>query len=308
MKLSVIIVTYNGVPWLKKCLDSCKDYHVVVVDNASTDATVSTIQNDFPEVTLLQMTKNLGFGRANNIGISHALKLGAAHVFLLNQDAYLVDDVLEQLIELQELHPNYGVLSPIHITGDKTRLDKNFFKYMLRAENDLLISDLMFGNAIKDVYEVPFVNAAAWLISKPCLMVVGGFDPLFFHYGEDANFCQRLLYHGFKTGVVPHTYVIHDRTYGNQSKPKPYTAAYYAKFERHSKLLFANINDDCIIEKMASRFNMLRGQFTKGFLTLSSKAVSASAKKRRILKRIIPEILESRRLNAKEQPNYLDLD
>src|SRR5690606_24355384 len=126
----VIIVTFNGMSWLGACLQSCKNYPVIVIDNASTDDTVSFIQTNYPEVKLIKQSENLGFGQANNIGIRYALDHGAEHVFLLNQDAYLVDDVLDKLVEFQKEAPQYGILSPVHITGNRKQLDKRFFNYM----------------------------------------------------------------------------------------------------------------------------------------------------------------------------------
>ncbi|MBZ9787851.1 glycosyltransferase [Psychroflexus sp. CAK57W] len=99
----VIIVTYNAMSWIDRCLQSTGDYPVVVVDNASTDQTVVHIQSNYPKATLLPQNKNLGFGQGNNVGISYALNQGAEHVFLLNQDAYLVVDVLEQFIISEDL-------------------------------------------------------------------------------------------------------------------------------------------------------------------------------------------------------------
>src|SRR5690554_3758500 len=94
----IIIVTYNGMSWLKKCLDSCGDYQVLVVDNASSDETVPFLKTHYPQITLHSQKINLGFGQANNLGISYALKQGADYVFLLNQDAYLQEGCLEILI------------------------------------------------------------------------------------------------------------------------------------------------------------------------------------------------------------------
>src|SRR5690554_3220414 len=128
----VIIVTYNGAPWLSACLKSCGNYPVIVVDNASTDDTVSFIETNYPHVILLKQATNLGFGQANNVGIRYALNHGAEHVFLLNQDAYLVEDALEQLLRFQQSHTDYGILSPIHLTGNQQKLDRNFSNYMLK--------------------------------------------------------------------------------------------------------------------------------------------------------------------------------
>src|SRR5690606_2852196 len=167
--VTIIVVTYNGMSWINKCLGSCTNYQVIVVDNASTDDTVSFIETHYLQVSLLKQTKNLGFGQANNIGIRYALDQGAEHVFLLNQDAYLVEDALEQLLRFQQNHADYGILSPIHLTGNQQKLDANFSNYMLKEKTGQFYSDFVLGNALAPVYEIPFVNAAAWLVSKTCL-------------------------------------------------------------------------------------------------------------------------------------------
>ena len=113
----IIIVTYNAMNWLSKCLNSCKDYPVVVIDNASTDETVTYIKKQFPKVHLIPQSKNLGFGQANNLGIRYALNNGADYVFLLNQDAYLQGECINQLIKIHQNNPEFGILSPIHLNG-----------------------------------------------------------------------------------------------------------------------------------------------------------------------------------------------
>ena len=90
MKLSIVIVNWNTCDLLLDCLSSiCDpplnlDFKAIVVDNASRDETVSFIETNYPEITLLKQIENLGFGQANNIGISYALNQGAEHIFLLN--------------------------------------------------------------------------------------------------------------------------------------------------------------------------------------------------------------------------------
>ncbi|UKM63642.1 glycosyltransferase family 2 protein [Flavobacteriaceae bacterium GSB9] len=252
----IIIVTYNGLKWLKRCLKSCGNYPVLVVDNASSDGTVGYIEQQFPNVTLLKQETNLGFGAANNIGMSYALNHGAKQVFLLNQDAYVVDDALEQLIAFQKTHPEYWVLSPLHVTPSLDRLDENFSHYVNYKNNASFYSDYVLGNPIKPVYEVPFVNAAAWLVSLKCLNTVGGFDPMFFHYGEDDNYCQRVLFHGGKIGVVPNAKVIHDRVDRVQHPIEPFSEAYYQHKLKNFKKRHANVNafDGVVIEKTITKY------------------------------------------------------
>ena len=69
----------------------------------------------------------------------------------------------------------------------------------------------MYLNKTKTLYLFKYVNCAAWLVSKECIRKVGGFDPLFFHYGEDENYCQRVHYHGYKIGVSTIAKIRHDR-------------------------------------------------------------------------------------------------
>ena len=72
------------------------------------------------------------------------------------------------------------------------------------------ITEDLYFNQMEDIYEVPDVMAAHWLISKDCINKVGGFSPAFPHYGEDDNFVNRCRYHGFKVGIVPSARAVHD--------------------------------------------------------------------------------------------------
>ena len=89
----IVVVTFNsGHDWLDKCLGSIRSCQIplqtIVIDNASTDDSVAYIKENYPEVELFISTENLGFAKANNLGIRHALAAGADHVFLLNHDAW----------------------------------------------------------------------------------------------------------------------------------------------------------------------------------------------------------------------------
>ena len=209
MKVLVIIVSYNFEPWLERCLGSLRHsfYPVdtVVIDNGSTDQTIQRIRKDYPEIRLLPQNKNLGFGRANNIGMQIALTEGYDFVFLLNQDAWIDSNTIGKLVELSQSHPQYGILSPVHLTGKGDKPDPGFGYYAQIQQLDQL-SD-------KNILPIPFANAALWMIPVSVLKKVGGFSPLFYHYGEDKDFVNRLTYHDYQVGYSPRVFGNHDREY-----------------------------------------------------------------------------------------------
>lgn len=211
----VIIVTYNGKQWYDRCFSSLRasqlPVHVVVIDNASSDDTVSYLKNNYPEIHFIESEANLGFGQANNKGMRYALDHGADYVFLLNQDAWIEPDTIKELVNVHQKQPEYGVLSPIHLNAQKTAIEKGLIVYLstTRHTPNELISDFYLGLK-KDIYDTNYVNAAAWLLPAKTLKTVGGFDPLFYHYGEDDNYLSRVFYHGFKVGIVPKVTICHD--------------------------------------------------------------------------------------------------
>lgn len=213
-RVAVVIVTYNGAKWVDRCFSSLRQSTIpldtIVIDNGSTDDTLSRIETGYPEVRIVRTGQNLGFGKANNLGMEMAYQENAEFFFLLNQDAWIKPDALEKLVAGHKQYPAYGVLSPIHLNGAGDELEYGFSNFVAPNKCLGLYSDIYFRK-IKDVYDAPFVNAAAWMLTRACLEKVGGFSPSFFHYGEDDNYTDRLKYHGVKLGVFPAAVICHDR-------------------------------------------------------------------------------------------------
>jgi len=211
-KVYSIVVTYNSSKFIKECIDSLIDSEykteIIVVDNASSDNTIDIIEKN-KDILIVRQHKNIGFGVANNIGISKALEDGADLIFLLNQDAFVKSDTIKILVESIYKEPNLAVLSPLHLNNNGDEFDYNFLQNTLSTSKEC-INDLYFGN-LKKCYEIKFVNAAAWLITRECLEKVGGFDPLFFMYGEDNDYCNRVKYHNLNIGLVPKASIFHAR-------------------------------------------------------------------------------------------------
>ena len=231
-KVLVIIVTYNGMKWVDRCFGGLKrstvPLDVFVVDNGSTDGTVERIRETCKEwfkettregggwwlVDLVESEENLGFGQANNLGLKYALENGYEYVYLLNQDAWIEPETVSTLVSAFEKNPEYGVLSPVQMTSDMEHQDPRFEKKCSKYLPDLK-SHLP---GLSEVYEVPFVMAAHWMISVKCLSKVGGFSPAFHHYGEDDNFLDRCHWYKYKCGVDIETLAVHDR--GNREMSK----------------------------------------------------------------------------------------
>lgn len=213
----IIIVTYNGAKWLEKCISSAlaSDIPVklVIIDNGSSDSTLNII-HQFPQenIHLIVANSNLGFGRANNLGIEYAIEKGAKYVYLLNQDAYLEPDTISILVRASTKYRNYGILSPIQLNGGGTELDKNFAMNCSADHCKGLISDLLL-NSIKDIYEIDFIMAAHWLVNIDMFLRIGLFGELFAHYGEDNDLINRIQYSGYKIGICPTSKAMHDREF-----------------------------------------------------------------------------------------------
>lgn len=211
-KLFVIVVTYKGLQWYDRCFGSLREstmpVQTVVVDNTPGDEDAEYIKAHFPAVHIIKTEENLGFGRANNLGMRYALDNGCDYVFLLNQDAWLdTPDALEKLVDIYEKHPEYGILSPMHLNIKKDGLVMEFF--CRQPNNQKLIGDL-YLDQLSDIYDTQYIHAAAWVLSRKTLETVGGFNPLFKHYEEDDDYLNRVIYHKMKIGVCPAARIVHD--------------------------------------------------------------------------------------------------
>lgn len=223
MKILVIIVSYNFERWIDRCLGSLRQSSlrpdVVVIDNASKDRTVSIIEKDYPEVRLVRSGENLGFGKANNIGMKIAIDEGYNAVYLLNQDAWIRPDTLDVLSAISGKHPDYGVLSPVHLDASEKKMDKGFADYLMTKK-------VANTSENGDVVELSFVNAAHWYIPVPVIRKVGGFSPLFHLYGEDVDMVNRIRHLGYRLGYCPKAFAIHDRAERKESAKSIYRARF----------------------------------------------------------------------------------
>jgi GT2 family glycosyltransferase len=205
---------------------------VIVIDNGSADGSVETIRARFPHVTLLSMSANLGFARAANIGIAHALGRGAGGILLLNNDTTVAPDTVQRLAEALASSDRIGVLSAkIYLADQPGRLWSVGGVYRDGNAIDMGTGELDHGQY--DKARLDFVYGCAMLLSARLLYAIGGFDERFFMYYEDVDLCLRARTAGYEVALVPAAHVYHLGSRSTSAKP-----ALKLYYEARSRLLF----------------------------------------------------------------------
>ncbi len=205
-KLTVVIPTYRGEPWIRRCLSSVLEsrgvfLRVVVFDNASVDGTRKIVHAEFPQVEMIESAANVGFARANNRVIRRAISRGDDYVFLLNEDTRVEPGTFASLIEVAETQ-DVSILSPLQYDYEGRAFESDF---------DTLIRQERLG---KDWARAEFVPTsriigAAMLLKLLTLRRIGMFDPAYFLYAEEEDLCRRALSHGYKVGITPRARIFH---------------------------------------------------------------------------------------------------
>ncbi len=217
MKCSVIIVNYNSKIYLEKCLESIESQLVCKKKPSNSfDFEVIIVNNDkhplCPEVPysfslhIINNEKNEGFGKAHNIGISHAQ---GKYIFLLNPDTLLQDDSLIYLTDQLDQHSDIGIIGLKIIEYER----KQPQPWTCGTKTNLL--NIIFRNTInkpwnkKHPVNVDWVSGTALLMRKTLFEKVGGFDENFFMYFEDQDLCLRVKQQEKTIIFYPYASVIH---------------------------------------------------------------------------------------------------
>lgn len=296
IRILTIIVSYNFEPWINRCLGSLRasiqPTDVIVIDNGSNDRTAEILQKNYPEIRLIANHANLGFGKANNIGMQIALEEGYDAVFLLNQDAWIDSKTLGCLAQESLGHPDYAILSPVHLNGNGTELEKGFASYAQVSCRNNLPSE-------NKLTECPFINAAFWFIPSGILKKVGGFSSLFYHYGEDKDYVNRIHFHGYRIGYLPTVFGCHDREFRKISLEG------FIRAERVYLLSeYANINYSLVqafaygvlagIKKLVTVLLKRQWSHAKGYTSIVSGLLCQT-----------PAICRARKQTKQSYPNFL---
>jgi GT2 family glycosyltransferase len=211
---------------------------IIVVDNASTDGSREAVEKRFPQVKLIHNTANVGFAKANNIGIG---KSTGRYVCIVNSDVKVIGDCMEAMMSYLDGHPRIAVLGPriVGANGLTQRscmelptlsntlwraiaLDKVF------AKSSLFRSYLMVDGTSDTVTNVDVINGCFWMVRRSAIDQVGELDEQFFMYGEDIDWCQRFRKEGWDIVFFPRAQAIH---YGGASSARA-PLKYYIEMQK----------------------------------------------------------------------------
>lgn len=225
--LSIIIVNYNTEDLLRRCLSAVDDRNhqfpieTLVVDNGSRDGSVSMVRRDFPSVRLIENEENMGFARANNIGLEVAR---GDYILMLNSDTKVLGDALCKLVTFLNSHPEAAVVSGRLVYPDfsdqgvartfPTPLNALFGRRSILTKlfpNNKYSKRYMVSrqNQSGEPFEVDWVSGACLMARKTVVEEVGRLDDGFFMYWEDADLCYRIKQKNWKIYCVPEAVVIH---------------------------------------------------------------------------------------------------
>lgn len=224
--LSIVIVSYNTKDFLIKCIQSIEEtgkdftYEVIVVDNASNDTSQELVKEKFKDVILIANKENLGFSKANNIGIR---KTNGRYVLFLNADTIVYPITLKTMIDFMDKNEDAGAStcklqmpngkiddashrgfptpwnSFCHFSG----LSKIFTKVKLFGGYNLSYLDF------SKTHEIDALAGAFMMVRKVAGKKVSWWDEDYFFYGEDLDFCYMLKQKGWKIYYVPEVSILH---------------------------------------------------------------------------------------------------
>ena len=209
------------------------NHKIIVLDNASNDGSVMAIQTSYPEVQIIELTKNLGYAGNNNVGINAALAQGADWVWVLNEDTIIAPDSLAQLIEVTESDTQIGIVGPMVYHHDEPEFIQSAGGKMSRTwQPSHLAQNQPDQGQFTTPHQVDWLVGCAILVKAAVIKQIGLLDERFFYYWEETEWCIRASKKGWLLVHVPQAKLWHKGVQRNY-QPKP-SLMYY---DTRNKLL-----------------------------------------------------------------------
>ncbi len=211
-EVSVVVVTYNALPWLEQALESVRSYETIVVDHGSSDGTVAFVRERFPEVAIVEQ-ENRGLAYGWNAGVE---RTSGRYVLLLNSDAWLDEGAVEALAAFADANPSAAVVGPRlrypdgrlqrSVRGFPTlwRLATEFFYLRKLAPGTGALNAFYAGGFDHaSVREAEVLMGAVWLVRRSAIAEVGPADDAFFLFSEETDWAFRFRQAGWKLLFFP---------------------------------------------------------------------------------------------------------
>jgi len=249
-RLSIIIVTYNSMGHIDECLRSlvenrpAVDHEIVVVDNASTDGTAAAIRARWNGVRVIDAGANLGFARANNLGIQQTF---GELILLLNPDTSIPARAVDILVGALETRPDVAIAGPRLVNGDG-HAELSFGRMMsplAELRQKVLVRGSERGGPIAMYVEsmtrrerdVDWVSGACLLVRRTDAESVGLMDERYFMYAEDVDFCAAVRARGRRVLFYPAAEIVHirgqSRATASAAAERAYRRSQLAFYEKH---------------------------------------------------------------------------
>ena len=239
-----IVLNWNQADLTVQCLDSLKNqsypnFHVIVVDNGSTDGSGAYIRDRYPWVTVIDQYPNLGYSMGNNVGIEAALKRGADYLFLLNNDTEVDPWMLTRLVEVAESNPQNGMVGPTMYYFDPDKMiwgGENYIdwkkahlirKYFMKIDDGSITSN-------RTPVEVDYIDTCAVLVKRAVVEKIGLMNAAYFINYDDLDWNVRARKAGYKVIYVPQAKMWH-KVSAAMGQASPATTYYMT---RNSLLFF----------------------------------------------------------------------
>lgn len=230
--VAIVILNFNGKKNTIKCIESFKEIQdfpnhktlIVVVDNASNDGSIEAIKSRFPDITLIQNKKNLGYGEGNNVGIRYAIDHGSSYVLIINNDTIVNEALVKELLTVAKADRKIGIVCPKIYFEKEYEFHKDRYKkgelgkviWYAGGEmdwNNVIgyhrgVDEVDYGQFEKEM-ETDFASGNCMLIRKEVFDKVGFFDKKYFLYYEDSDFSMRVKKAGFAIRFVPKAMLWH---------------------------------------------------------------------------------------------------
>jgi len=249
--ISVIIVNYNVKELLEQCINSILkaadglNVEIIVVDNNSFDGSIEHLKNKFPShpsLKLIESPLNLGFAKANNLGVKEAK---GEYILILNPDTILQEDTLTRSLKFYKETPGIGAMTcklilpngKLDLACRRSFPTPSVAVYRILGLSRIFPNSKTFGKYNltyldeNSTYEVDAIVGAFMLIKKDVYEKVKGFDEDYFMYGEDLDLCFRIKKAGYKIYYYPHTSIIHYKGESTKKSSISYVNNFYGAMQ-----------------------------------------------------------------------------